>query len=156
MNVRYRESAGGGKTFWIFTLALVVVVGGGTAAALYFAKPWPNWYIAPAITGVTIFLMLLLFSRSAIEVRDDGIRASMGPIFRKTFAREEIERVAVEKYNWKEFGGWGYKMSLRGASTYSAIGVSGCVRIFLKSGKTFVVTLNNPQAAKDAYDGTTR
>ncbi|MCC6574492.1 MAG: hypothetical protein IT462_11950 [Planctomycetes bacterium] len=156
MNVRYQETSGGGKWFWISALAVMAFVGAVMAVALYFSKPWPNWPVLPAVTCTTVFILLLTLSRVSIEVRDDGISARLGVIFRKSFTRDEIERVAVEKYDWKEFGGWGWKMNWRGSSTFSYIGAKGCLRIFLKNGKSFVVTVNNPQAAKDAYDGTTR
>ncbi len=153
MNVRYRETVSGGKGFWIFTAAVMVFVGVVTAAAFYFAERGSaNWYFAPAVTCMTLLVLLLVLGRVSVEVRDDGISAWLGPVFRKDFSRADIERVEVEPYNWKEFGGWGWKMNMKGASTFSTIGVASALRIYLKNGKAFVITLRDPQACKDAYD----
>lgn len=152
MNVRYRETVAGGKTFWIFTSVVVAFVGGVTTLTLAFTRPWSNWYVVPVVACATLIALMLLLGRVSIEVRDDGISAWLGPIFRKNFARDEIERVEVEPYSWREFGGWGWKMNLRGASTFSSIGIKEGVRIYLKSGRQFFVTLRNPRAARDAWE----
>jgi len=152
MNVRYKETAGGGKYFWVAVLLLLAFVAGVTTFAGLVAESSPYWYLLPGANCAVVLAVLFAFRQVSVEVRDDGISAWLGPIIRRDFPRSVITSLEVERYNWKEFGGWGWKRSWKGAGTFSAVGIADCLRINLNNGKSFVVTLHNPQACKDAFD----
>lgn len=97
----------GGAALLLLALALVLVAGGETLAA-----------VGAAVVSIALFAAFRTFGTLHLEVGDEELRASFGN-FSQRIAFDRIRAVAVERYEWLPHGGWGIRFGLRRRRAYS-------------------------------------
>jgi len=107
------------------------------------------WLSLGIIAVVEIGVYLLIFKMGMnLEGGSEGIRFSYPPFLIKP---KEISWSMIETWQirqikpFKEFGGWGYKFSFKGKKTGLVLKEGDGIEILLKSGKTWVITINNAE-----------
>ncbi len=116
--------------------------------AIMVMIPEPLLILIMAIVIVFLLVLMLLFY--TLEVYCDGTTLSFhfGPIG-KDVPVEEIESIrATVVHSLKDFMGYGIRMGPDGSVGYIATGNVG-VKVSLKNGKQYVITLKDPQALVD-------
>ena len=105
---------------------------------------------ALAIILVVEALVYLLIFRSPLNTRvgKEGIFVSYNPFLLKgkVFPWNEVQSWQVRQVNaMREFGGWGYKMTLKRRKTGLIMGSGKGLEVVLTGGKTWVITTTNPE-----------
>lgn len=104
--------------------------------------------ILPLIILSVLFFLIQLRSR----IDEEGISVGFYPFgfSNKRFKWKEIEKIDVVKYSpLKDYGGWGYRISINGKKAMNVRGNIG-IKIFLKNGKQFLIGTQRPEVAKEA------
>ncbi|MEJ1223929.1 hypothetical protein [Sediminicola sp. 1XM1-17] len=94
------------------------------------------------VIGVLVpTLLLLALLRLQTEIDERGIHYRFTPFHfkNKTMSWEQIEECYVRTYSpIMEYGGWGYRISLKKGTAYNVSGNKG-IQIVLKSGKKILL-----------------
>jgi hypothetical protein len=102
------------------------------------------------ITGVVAVILIIsavVFSSLTVEISDGELRFHFGPgIWRKRYPLADITAVEVTQSSWWE--GWGIRITPRGM-LYNVSG-TGAVEITLRSGKSFRIGTDEPEALAQA------
>ena len=131
---------------WWFIMILVIVMGitiYGMVQQVVFDQPWGNNPMSNS--GFIVLMLLLVFLLGSIfmmrlETKIDalGIQFGFYPFQRKGifYAWSDITEISVIEYSpLKEYGGWGWRISLSGkGQAYNVSGNNG-IKIILKNGK---------------------
>lgn len=131
---------------WWFIMILVIVMGitiYGMVQQVVFDQPWGNNPMSNS--GFIVLMLLLIFLFGSIfmmrlETKIDalGIQFGFYPFQRKGifYAWNDIAEISVIEYSpLKEYGGWGWRISLSGkGQAYNVSGNKG-ILIKLKNGK---------------------
>lgn len=147
----------GMRIFFYVILAVVVLVPTAVHVLLHVSGEDPGgplWQIVLATISVPL-LLTILFARSTLTVGidHDGVSVRFRPFHRRTkrFAWDEIERIAVRKVNpLGEFGGWGIRYGWGSKTGYVWNGTEG-IELALRSGRTIVITVRDPEAVRTAF-----
>jgi hypothetical protein len=143
---------------WTLTTGLM---GYGMYQQLILKKPWGDNPSSDAVliaisAGVLVVmsaaLILSFRMRLITEVTPDGFRFRFPPIIRRmrTITKGEIGSWEVRKYSAVfEYGGWGYRRSLRKGISYNTGGDMG-LQLRLKSGKKILFGTRRPNVLLDA------
>ncbi len=110
--------------------------------------------IVLGIVPILITTFLLFGTRLKSRIDEIGIEAVFLPFSfsRRKFKWNEIKTVEVVDYNpLKDFGGWGYKISLKGNTAMNVKGKVG-IKIFLENGKQFLIGTQRPDEARKVID----
>lgn len=102
-----------------------------------------------------LVIFLFAFSRLYTRIDENGILAVFRPFSftKRSYSWDEVEKVEVTEYNpLREFGGWGYRISLKDKKT--AMNVKGKNGILLHLGKKkqFLIGTQRPLEAKKAIE----
>lgn len=112
----------------------------------YLITSIPAGFITIVVTGAIFFVKL------KTRIDETGIHYGFWPFQKKlkTASWAEIERVYTRKYKpLREFGGWGYKFSLKGnGKVYNTKGNMGIQIVFKDQRKTLVGTQQPDVAQK--------
>ena len=98
----------------------------------------------------TLFMTLVLvaFSRLNLSINPESIKISFRGIINKTIPHNDVSKIEVGLYDWREFVGWGLRWSDGGDIAYSIFGIDRCLRIHLKDDSIVVVSCQNTAKAQ--------
>jgi hypothetical protein len=115
---------------------LMLLLGGGSAVAVTAATIASGGAAAFGYLSVLMCLgVWLLFSHVRCTVTKEQVHVQFG-LFGPKIAISDIVSAAVEKYDWKKYGGWGIRLATDGTYAYSVPGGKGIgVRITYRDGK---------------------
>lgn len=143
--VLYRDKTRSPWQLHAICAASAAVLIGSTIAA---STAWPA-----AVFGLTIIgLVWLLFSVLRVTVSEGHVNVQLG-VFGPKIPISAIESVEALDYDWKEFGGWGIRLNVKGEWMYNLPGDGGkAVRIVWRNRKgkrkvTYVASRQNLQLA---------
>ncbi len=137
------------KQIWVI-LILIIILGiwiWGIIQQIILGTPFGNRPVSDTglilIGLIALFpIVLIIMFKMITEIRKDGIYYRLFPVMKfKKIKPEEIESWQVTQYNpIKEFGGWGYRFSIRrkGGKAINVNGKMG-LRLILKSGKKILL-----------------
>lgn len=146
---------------WWFIAILVIVMGlaiYGMIQQVVFDQPWGN---NPMSNSGFIVLMILLFflfgsifmMRLETNIDSQGIKFGFHPFQRKRifYAWNDIAEINVIQYSpLKEYGGWGWRISLTGkGQAYNVSGNKG-IQVKLKNGKQRLIGTQRPEEVQGA------
>jgi len=142
------ELAAGQHAVWAETLhsALLFRLGAGAmivGVVVAIGTFW--WLLIPSlVTGVAAL------SLATLQVRADGkglhVKYGLLPWPRTNVEVADMETVSVIDVRPMEWGGWGYRGSLKLMKQAAVVHRAGPgIRLDLNNGKVFVVTVNNPE-----------
>jgi len=125
---------------WLTAGGIATIVAGVVIAA---GTMW--WILLPSV-----FAGLAMLSFGRLEVRADrsGVRVAYGPMRwpSTTVAMDRIDKATVIDVRPMEWGGWGYRGSLKLMNQAAVVHRAGPgVRLDLDDGKVFVVTVDDPE-----------
>lgn len=143
---------------WIYFLLLIILLLFlyGIVQQLVFGKPFGNqpandWVLL--VAGL-IPLGLLIFVRMNIlqtEISEQGISYQYKPVHRheRTISWQVIDKCYVREYSpLKEFGGWGFRVSLKdGGRALNVAGRYG-IQLELKDGDKLLIGTRKPEEAR--------
>jgi len=118
----------------------------GTAIAM------PAAWLGSVFGLVIISFVWLLFSVLRVTVSEGHVNVQLG-LFGPKIPIPAIESVEALEYDWKEFGGWGIRLNIKGEWMYNLPGDGGrAVRIVWRDRKgkrkvTYVASRNSEQLA---------
>ncbi|MCB9895096.1 MAG: hypothetical protein H6839_11650 [Planctomycetes bacterium] len=136
---------------WVFLILMIGSGALGIAVSVmisYGAHP-AAWATATGI-GLLMLLLAIPFGSLRFSVDADGVVASWGGLIKKRIPLADLTNVEHGKYKWLEYGGWGWRMNMRGGMAFSDLGMPGAVYVHYGEGRTLAVTLKDPAAAADA------
>lgn len=96
------------------------------------------------IGGGVVVAVLLLFARVHTEVNRRGVHIRLGPTGTSIRA-EDIAGVAVERYRWWRYGGWGMRIRWSGRRAYTVPFHRSGVAIATTDGRHIYVNSKQPQ-----------
>ncbi|MHC4841658.1 MAG: hypothetical protein ACYTDT_12035 [Planctomycetota bacterium] len=144
----YEEKVTSG-TVWLLLLATTASLIVGALLTTILGAPLIAqvlaWVMVPVVGLIVSAFRVLTFTAT-----DEGLIASWSGIINKRVKFDEIEKCEAEDYNWKEFGGWGWRFNFKGDIAYSQVGVKRGLCVYLKSGKRVFVSLNKPEDAVES------
>lgn len=114
---------------WYFHLLFMLVIAvGGAGGLLPMMSGEPNAWIAALITlpvALLLAVMWLLFVVLRVTVTEGEVHIQYG-LFGPRIPMWKIKRAETVDYDWKEFGGWGIRRSMKdGAWIYNMWGDKG-------------------------------
>lgn len=138
------------KSVWTSTLELRWMLMAGIAALAaggisFLFAPWPVAFIV-----LTVGISMLTFSRIRVRADEHGLHIRYGLLspYRTNIAMREIESAAAIEVRPMEWGGWGYRGSLKLLRQAAVVLRAGPgLRLDLDGDRTFVVTVDRPETA---------
>ncbi|NNF63210.1 MAG: hypothetical protein HKN07_03050 [Acidimicrobiia bacterium] len=125
---------------WLLVIGVCITIA-GVVFALYIQ--W--WTLLPMATSG---LAVLTFASLRVRADGDGLHVSYGilPWPRTHIPVNQIETASVIDIRPMEWGGWGYRGSLKLMNQAAVVHRAGPgLRLDLKDGKVFAVTVDNPE-----------
>lgn len=122
-------------------------------SATAWVLPAETLWLRIGIFAFGLGLAGLLWIFSAIRLEVDAREVRFG--FRLGSRRvplDAIQRAEARRYDWTEFLGWGLRANLKRAEAWSLMGVKTCVRIYLKDGRTLVISSHRAVDAAEAIE----
>ena len=120
----------------------------GMVSQIVFDKPWGDDDLSDVMltvvgTGAIAFMLLLLFlfyvMTLVVEVREDGVRIRLFPIFGRWVPFRDIESYEARSYSpLREYGGWGIRWSPSKGWAFNISGNSG-VQFSLSRGRNLLI-----------------
>lgn len=160
----FHESQAFRGTFfwWLQTIISLVIIGG---LSVKLAISWlsdesistdQEQWIALGITAVILSLIFWLFSviKLDTEIDHDGIYYRYIPFVnsKKQLTKSDLAHVEVRRYNpILEYGGWGYRVSLRNGKAYNVKGKWG-LQLIIKNGKKLLLGTQKPTELEAAIN----
>jgi hypothetical protein len=144
MNLAPGESAvwaGNQTAMWAVVLAVGILVVGATVVLGVLTQPWTFVAMLP---GAALALAL---SNVHVRADNDGLRVKYGmlPYPRTNIKSQDIRSASVIEVRPRDWGGWGYRGSLKLFKRAAVVQRSGPgIRVDLEGGKVFVVTVDEP------------
>lgn len=142
------------RQWWIlvFQLTVLGLISYGLISQLIFNIPFGDKPISDSVLiliAILIYLfMLTLFSiKLETMISPKGIQFGFKPFQRKgiSYSWNEIQSIEVSKYNpLSDFGGWGWRISLKGKGQAYTISGNQGILIKLKNGKVRLVGTKKP------------
>lgn len=127
---------------WMLPVAIALLAG---TAILVLVAPWPL-----AITALVVGLAMLSFSTIRVRADEHGLHIHYGPLgFPSTHIDvDDIEQASAIDVRPMEWGGWGYRGSLKLMRRAALVLRAGPgLRLDLTGGRTFVATVDEPETA---------
>jgi hypothetical protein len=115
--VLYRDKT---RSPWQLHAVFGAIAAISIAAAIAAPGGWVGAAIALPITG----MMWMLFSILRVTVSQGSVNVQLG-VFGPRIPIAAIESVEALEYDWKEFGGWGIRMNMKGEWMYNMPGDGG-------------------------------
>lgn len=118
---------------------------------LYIAYDTYQQYQTTGIKGLSVGLCIMLpvflffmFSQLCTTIDDEGITITFIPFaWRRRWYWSSMAKVYVRRYDWMEFGGWGYRLG-NGGVAYSTKGRYG-IQLELKNGRKILIGTQKPE-----------
>ena len=116
-------------------------------------NPAPDGFLI-LVVAVGIFMSGVVISmRLETEINEQGIHYRFFPLIRtfKSISFDELQEPSVRKYRpIVEYGGWGFRIGLRG--TGKALNMSGNqgLQLVFKDGKRLLIGTQEPEALREA------
>src|SRR5690554_1224992 len=139
--------------WWLYLLFIVLFAYFGFLFFESFSLDLKNKY-SLVISAVILILLLLFILKVNLKtlINEQGVYVSFWPlqIKYKHYSWEEIKKIEVIRYSpIKDFGGWGYRISLRGRGVaYNIRGNKG-IKIFLENGKEVLIGTQKVNEAQE-------
>lgn len=132
---------------WAISMLLLVACAWPLVASLFWDLEQPPMPAVIFLLGAPLGIVLIFvtgYLKTTID--QNGIFIEMRIIikFKKIVRWEEIESIAVEKYQpMMEFGGWGYRLGI-GGTAYTSKGNDGAI-VRLRNGRRIVIGTQKPE-----------
>ncbi|MDA3643442.1 DUF1648 domain-containing protein [Saccharopolyspora indica] len=135
----------GERAVWVSSVSSPTMLVIGGIAVLLAVVPMMLQVWAATVAFVLAGLLLFALSSARVQVDENGVHASFGPLRRpvRRIRLEQIEDARVETRRALEVGGWGYRV----LPTSTAIMLRGgeCLVLRLTSGRKFYISVDNPE-----------
>lgn len=129
-------------TAWMLGLLMVVLFVSVTDVYSHYAETGA-WDIHVGVWIVLVAFLQLVLSRLYTTIDQEGIQITFLPFaWRKRWAWGNIANVNVRKFDFMEYGGWGYRLGRSGVA-YTCKGWYG-IDIELKNGKKILIGTQCP------------
>jgi len=142
--MEYRESQKFNQ-WWMWLINFVGLATTGWASYTMFNSE--EGLIASALPVViTVGLMIMLaLMELRTTITEDGIEVKFWPFSRRRIFRSEIKSARVRKYSpVGEYGGWGYRTSLKNGKAYNMMGSQG-LQLELHDGEKILIGTQQPE-----------
>lgn len=146
------------RQWWIllFQLTVLGLISYGLISQLIFDIPFgdkPISNLGLIIIAILIFLFIMTLFLIKLEtiITSKGIQFGFKPFQRKgiSYSWNEIHSIVVSNYNpLTDFGGWGWRISLKGKGQAYTISGNYGILIKLKNGKVRLVGTKKPNEVK--------
>lgn len=138
---------------WYLVVGISLLSVGGTAVSLVFGRNSEaviGLIIAALVTGAVI----ALFYRSKLIISIDSQRLyyKFAPFVssEKTISQEDVKELRIREYKpILEYGGWGYRISIKNGKALNVSGNMG-LQIVFKNGKRLLIGTQKPDLLRQA------
>ncbi|MEM9681270.1 MAG: hypothetical protein AAF901_13185 [Bacteroidota bacterium] len=142
-----------GTWMWYLVIGISILSVGGTALS-WFHSHNSEALVGLSIASISVVGVITLFSTSRLEVIiDEHTLYYKYPPFicsEKQISREDIKEIYVRNYKpLFEYGGWGYRTSLRNGKALNISGDIG-LQLVLKNDKRLLIGTQKKEAMEQA------
>lgn len=141
--------------WWIIVLFLAAIMWYGFIQQIILGipfgdKPAPDWMMVAiwVIFGIIFPLVMLVWVKFMIEVREDGLYVKFSPFHfqYRVFLFKDIKHYKLIEYSsLKRFGGWGIRINLEGERLYNLSGNEG-LQLTLNNNQTLSLAPGMPNS----------
>ncbi|WP_209976043.1 DUF6141 family protein [Paenibacillus eucommiae] len=145
---------------WLLALLVTVFMWYGFIQQIIFgiplgSNPAPDAVLVALwlIFGIAFPIIMLIWMKLIIEVRDDGLYIRFMPFhtrYRQFLYKEITHYEPIIYSGFERFGGWGIRVNFKGETAYTMNGNQG-LELKLRN-KTVVIGTQKPEELKKAMD----
>lgn len=141
--------------WWLRILFFVILI--VALSPLFSEDIWPDnqveiiSVIISVVLIIAIFLIIYLLFKLTVIIDKTGVQYKFFPFHIKyrTLSWDKISAIDIVTYNpIKDFGGWGYRLTLRKKKALSVKGKIG-IQIVLQDGNTLLLGTQRPKKAEE-------
>ncbi|WP_370089869.1 hypothetical protein [Ekhidna sp.] len=118
-----------GTWMWYLVIGISLVSVGGTALAVFYRQDTEGivgLIIAAIVTGGLV--MLFIFSKLHISIDQENLYYRYPPFVNKEkkITKDDVKEIYIRQYSpIMEYGGWGYRISIRNGKALNVVGNTG-------------------------------